>query len=90
MEATHNEKTTKPYSSEFRERAARLATKHRDAYLSDAALLIVTAGKLVCSPDRLRVWASRAQRDGGERAGQCGPNACISVFCPGGVRPPIS
>jgi transposase len=70
MEQTHNKKTSKPYSPEFRERAVRLAMEHREEYRSEAALFTAIASKLGCSPDSLRVWVRQAQRDGGERPGQ--------------------
>ncbi|KKK92948.1 hypothetical protein LCGC14_2697770, partial [marine sediment metagenome] len=70
MEQSHNKKTSKPYSPEFRERAVRLAMEHRDEYRSEAALFTAIASKLGCSPDSLRVWVRQAQRDGGERPGQ--------------------
>ncbi|XOY55986.1 MAG: IS3 family transposase [Rhodobacterales bacterium] len=70
MEQTHNKKTSKPYSPEFRDRAVRLAMEHREEYRSEAALLTAIASKLGCSPDSLRVWVRQAQRDGGERPGQ--------------------
>ena len=70
MEQTHNKKTSKPYSPEFRERAVRLAMEHREEYRSEAALFTAIASKLGCSPDSLRVWVRQAQRYGGERPGQ--------------------
>ena len=63
------QRTTKPYSPEFRERAVRLAREHRDEYNSESAALIAIAEKLGCSPDSLRVWVRQAQRDDGERPG---------------------
>lgn len=63
------QRTTKPYSPEFRERAVRLAMEHRDEYNSESAALTAIAEKLGCSPDSLRVWVRQAQRDGGERPG---------------------
>jgi transposase len=69
MEQTPKKKTSKPYSLEFRERAVRLVMEHRDDYQSEAAALTAIAGKLDCSPDRLRVWMRQIQRDGGERPG---------------------
>lgn len=72
MEQSHNRMTSKPYSSEFREGAVRLAMEHRDEYRNEAALFTAIASKLGCSPDSLRVWVRQAQRDGGERPGQTG------------------
>ncbi|OCX65734.1 transposase [Thioclava sp. SK-1] len=70
MEQSHNKKTSKRYSPEFRERAVRLAMEHCDEYRSDAALFSVITSKLGCSPDSRRTWVRQAQRDGGERPGQ--------------------
>ena len=70
MEQTQKEKTSRPYSPEFRERAVRLLTDHRYEYQSEAAALTAIAGKLGCSPDSHRVWMRQVQRDGGERPGQ--------------------
>ena len=70
MQHAQKNKTSKPYSPEFRERAVPLLLEHRDAYQSEAAALTAIAGKLGCSPDSLRVWAWQARRDGGERPGQ--------------------
>ena len=72
MEQTSKKRTAKPYSPEFRERAVRLASEHRDEYQSEAAALTAIAGKLGCSPDSLRVWMRQVQRDGGERPGPSG------------------
>jgi transposase len=72
MEQTSKQKTSKPYSPEFREHAVRLAMEHRDDYQSEAAALTAIAGKLGCSPDSLRVWMRQVQRDGGERPGPTG------------------
>ena len=60
MEQTHNKKTSKPYSPEFRDRAVRLAMEHREEYRSEAALFTAIASKLGCSPDSLRVWVRQA------------------------------
>jgi transposase len=51
MEQTQKKKTSKPYSPEFRERAVRLLTEHRDEHQSEAAALTAIAGKLGCSQD---------------------------------------
>ena len=69
MERTQKKKTSKPYSSDFRERAVRLVMEHRDDYQSEAVALSAIAGKLGCSPDSLRTWVRQIQRDGSERPG---------------------
>ncbi len=50
----------------------RISLEHRDDYHSEAAALTAIAGKLGCTPDRLRVWMRQVQRDGGERPGPSG------------------
>ena len=81
MEQTRKKKTSKPYSSEFRERAVRLVMEHRDDYQSEAAALSAIAGKLGCSPDSLRTWVRQIQRDGGERPGPRVRNRTCSTLC---------
>ncbi|NCO22249.1 MAG: hypothetical protein GW905_09680 [Rhodobacterales bacterium] len=66
MEQNRN-KTSKPYSPEFRERSVLLVMEHRGEYRGEAAALTVIAGKLGCSPDSIRLWVRPAQRDGGAR-----------------------
>ncbi|WP_431307783.1 transposase [Cypionkella aquatica] len=57
------EHTSKQYSSEFCERAVRLALRHREDYQIKVAALTAIASKLGCSPDSLRIWVRRARRD---------------------------
>lgn len=57
------------YSTEFRERGVRLFNEHRAEYSSDNAAYKAIASKLGCSPDSLRAWCRRAERDAGKRAG---------------------
>ncbi|KGJ02295.1 Transposase [Paracoccus halophilus] len=62
-------KSTPTYSAEFRERGVRLFRDHRADYASDNAAYRAIAPKLGCSPDSLRVWVQRADRDAGQRPG---------------------
>ena len=58
---------TPTYPAELRERGVRLFQEHRGEYRSDSAAYRAIAPKLGCSPDSLRVWCQRAERDAGER-----------------------
>ena len=60
---------TPTYPAELRERGVRLFREHRGEYASDNAAYRAIAPKLGCSPDSLRVWCQRAERDAGERPG---------------------
>ena len=62
-------KPTPSYSAEFRERGVRLLNEHRAEYGSDNAAYKAISSKLGCSPDSLRGWCQRAERDAGKRAG---------------------
>ena len=60
---------TPSYPAELRDRGVRLFKEHRAEYPSDNAAYRAIAPKLGCSPDSLRVWCQRAERDVGERPG---------------------
>ena len=60
---------TPSYPAELRERGVRLFRDHRSEYGSDNAAYRAIAPKLGCSPDSLRTWCQRAERDAGERPG---------------------
>ena len=60
---------TPTYPAELRDRGVRLFREHRADYASDNAAYRAIAPKLGCSPDSLRVWCQRAERDAGERPG---------------------
>ena len=64
-----NRPYTPSYPAELRERGVRLFREHRGEYASDNAAYRAIASKLGCSPDSLRVWCQRAERDAGERPG---------------------
>ena len=59
----------KRYSPEVRERAVRLVREHESEYSSQWAAIESVAGKIGCSPETLRKWMRRQERDLGERAG---------------------
>lgn len=60
---------TPAYPAELRERGVRMFRENRADYSSDTAAYKAIAPKLGCSPDSLRVWCQRAERDAGQRAG---------------------
>lgn len=62
-------KTTNRYSPEVRERAVRLVQEHVREYSSEWAALVSIAGKLGCTPETLRSWVRRFERDQGMRNG---------------------
>lgn len=64
-----HKKTSKPYSSEFRERAVRMLLEHRNEYLSLTAALVGISSKLGCFADSLRSWSRQQQRANGDLAG---------------------
>lgn len=60
------------YSPEVRERAVRLVFEHQGEYESQWAAIGSIAGKIGCTPETLRTWVRRAERDLGKRAGLSG------------------
>jgi len=62
-------KYTPTYTAEFRERGIRLFNENRSNYSSDNAAYKAIASKLGCSPDSLRAWSQRVERDAGMRNG---------------------
>ena len=61
--------TRKRYSAEVRERAVRMVIEHASEHSSQWETIISIAGKIGCSPETLRKWLHRAERDQGLRAG---------------------
>jgi transposase len=59
----------KKYSQEVRERAVRLVFEHQEEYASEWAAISSIAEKIGCTPETLRSWVRRAERDGGRRPG---------------------
>jgi len=61
-------KTTR-YSPEVRERAVRLVFERQGEHESQWAAIGSIASKIGCTPETLRKWVRRAERDQGLRAG---------------------
>ncbi len=57
------------YSIEVRERAVRLVLDHERAHPSQWAAIRSVAEKIGCTPETLRKWVRRAERDEGRRPG---------------------
>ncbi len=57
------------FSPEVRERAIRLVRETRQDHDSEWAAITSVAEKIGCTPESLRKWMRRAQRDAGERPG---------------------
>ena len=62
-----NKKTR--YSPEVRERAVRLVFERQGEHESQWAAINSIASKIGCTPETLRKWVRRAERDQGLRAG---------------------
>ena len=60
---------TSKFSPEVRERAVRMVLDNADKHESRWAATRSVAEKLGCSPETLRVWVTRAERDAGIRPG---------------------
>jgi transposase-like protein len=61
--------TSKQYSPEVKERAVRLVQEHQHEHSSQWAAIGSIAAKIGCTPETLRQWVRRAERDAGLRAG---------------------
>jgi transposase len=59
----------KKYSLETRERAVRLVFEQEGDHASQWAAISSIAGKIGCTPETLRSWVRRAERDTGKRPG---------------------
>ena len=57
------------YSPEVRERAIRLVFEHQGEHTSQWAAIASIASKIGCTPETLRKWVRRAERDQGLRSG---------------------
>jgi len=60
---------SKRYSPEVKERAVRLVLEHQNEHDSQWAAICSIATKIGCSPETLRSWVRRAERDQGLRPG---------------------
>jgi transposase len=61
--------TRNRYSPEVRERAVRLVLEHQGEHESQWAAISSIAAKIGCSPETLRSWMRRYERDQGLRPG---------------------
>ena len=57
------------YSPETRERAVRLVFEQEGGHASQWAAIVSIAGKIGCTPETLRSWVRRTERDSGKRPG---------------------
>ena len=60
---------SKRYSPEVRERAVRMVFEHEREHGSQWAAICSIAGKIGCTPETLRSWVRRAERDQGDAQG---------------------
>ena len=58
------------YSPEVRERAVRMVFEHEHEHTSQWAAITSISQKIGCTPETLRAWVRRRERDEGRRAGQ--------------------
>ncbi len=58
------------YAPEVRERAVRLVFEHQGEHESQWAAMESISAKIGCTPETLRKWVRRAERDLGTRGGQ--------------------
>jgi transposase-like protein len=57
------------YPAEVRERAVRLVFDNQEQHGSQWAAIEAISSKIGCTPETLRKWIRRAERDSGKRAG---------------------
>lgn len=57
------------YPAEMRERAVRLVFEQQGNHESQWAAIVSIATKVGCTPETLRVWVRRMERDSGQRPG---------------------
>ena len=57
------------FSTEFRQRAVRMVTEHREEHASEWAAIRSIAAKIGCMPETLRLWIRQSERDQEDRPG---------------------
>jgi len=57
------------FPAEMRERAVRLVFEQQGNHESQWAAIVSIAGKMGCTPETLRKWVRRMERDSGQRPG---------------------
>ena len=62
-------KTSSRYAPEVRARAVRMVQEHAEDHASQWAAISSIAGKIGCTPETLRTWVRKAERDAGTRPG---------------------
>jgi transposase len=62
-------KTTNKFSPEMRARAVRMVLDHEGEHASRWAAISSIAAKIGCTPETLRLWVMKVERDSGQRAG---------------------
>ena len=65
---TENKKSRR-YAPEVRDRVVRMVLEHQHEYSSQWAAITSIAGKFGSTPETLRSWVRRAEVDGGRRPG---------------------
>ena len=60
---------SRKYAPEVRERAVRMVFEHEREYDSQWAAIRSIAEKIGCTPETLRTWVRRAERDTGRKPG---------------------
>ncbi len=61
--------TSVRYAPEVRERAVRMVLEHQSEHGSQWSAICSIASKIGCTPETLRNWVRRAERDQGTRGG---------------------
>ena len=62
-------KTMNKFSPEVRTRAVRMVLEHQGDHASRWAAMSSIAAKIGCTPETLRLWVNKAERDSGARPG---------------------
>ena len=57
---------TNKFAPKVRSRAVRMVLEHESDHASHWAAIASIAGKIGCTPETLRLWVKRAEREGGK------------------------